>query len=103
MSENFDENRELCDDGNCLGVVIDHRCNLCGIASNSSSNSDSSSSSNFGSEIGSETVGCELSAVSSESSDSPDGFDPDRALCPDGACTGLLGSDSKCKVCGRTP
>lgn len=24
-----------------------------------------------------------------------------RLLCPDGACTGLIGSDGLCKVCGR--
>ena len=24
-----------------------------------------------------------------------------RELCPDGACVGLIGSDGKCKVCGR--
>jgi hypothetical protein len=28
--------------------------------------------------------------------------DADRQLCPDGACTGLLGPDGRCKVCGRT-
>ena len=28
--------------------------------------------------------------------------DEDRQLCPDGACTGLLGSDGKCKECGRS-
>ncbi len=24
-----------------------------------------------------------------------------RQLCPDGSCTGLIGSDGQCKVCGR--
>ena len=29
------------------------------------------------------------------------GFDPDdRVLCPDDMCTGLIGPDGKCKVCG---
>ncbi|MBA3397108.1 MAG: hypothetical protein H0T89_31050 [Deltaproteobacteria bacterium] len=27
--------------------------------------------------------------------------DDDRRLCPDGACVGLLGSDGRCKVCGK--
>ena len=26
----------------------------------------------------------------------------DRELCPDGACTGLIGPDGRCKVCGRS-
>jgi hypothetical protein len=29
-------------------------------------------------------------------------FDPEaRALCPDGACIGVVGADGRCKVCGR--
>jgi len=29
-------------------------------------------------------------------------FNPSRRrLCPDGACVGLLGSDGRCRVCGR--
>lgn len=29
-------------------------------------------------------------------------FDPaKRHLCPDGACTGLVGADGRCAVCGR--
>lgn len=27
----------------------------------------------------------------------------ERRLCPDGACTGVLGADGACKVCGKTP
>jgi hypothetical protein len=27
-------------------------------------------------------------------------FDPDRRLCPDGACIGVIGPDNRCKVCG---
>jgi hypothetical protein len=29
-------------------------------------------------------------------------FDPNRRLCPDGACVGVIGPDGKCTVCGRT-
>jgi hypothetical protein len=28
-------------------------------------------------------------------------FDPNRRLCPDGSCVGLLGSDGLCSVCQR--
>jgi hypothetical protein len=29
------------------------------------------------------------------------GFDPEsRRLCPDGSCTGVIGPDGKCKICG---
>jgi hypothetical protein len=30
-------------------------------------------------------------------------FDPEaRELCPDGACTGLLGPEGRCKLCGTS-
>ena len=31
------------------------------------------------------------------------GFDPNRQLCPDGSCTGVVGSDNRCSECGRDP
>jgi hypothetical protein len=30
-------------------------------------------------------------------------FDPNRQLCPDGSCVGLLGPDGLCSVCQRSP
>ena len=27
--------------------------------------------------------------------------DENRALCPDGACIGVIGANGKCKVCGK--
>ena len=30
----------------------------------------------------------------------PPDFDDDRRLCSDGACTGLVGADGRCKLCG---
>lgn len=29
-------------------------------------------------------------------------FDPHRRLCPDGDCIGVIGSDGRCRVCGRS-
>jgi hypothetical protein len=29
-------------------------------------------------------------------------FDPNRRLCPDGSCVGVIGPDGRCGVCGRT-
>ncbi|HMF39552.1 MAG TPA: hypothetical protein VKQ32_02600 [Polyangia bacterium] len=29
-------------------------------------------------------------------------FDPHRRLCPDGNCIGIIGSDGRCRVCGRS-
>jgi hypothetical protein len=30
------------------------------------------------------------------------GFDPNRRLCPDGSCVGLIGPDGRCTVCAQT-
>jgi hypothetical protein len=81
--DDFDENRELCSDGNCLGILVDGTCSVCGRGGASES----------------DTFGRPLAAGGSEE---PDAFDEDRQLCFDGACTGLLNSDGKCRVCGRT-
>ena len=78
--------RHLCDDGNCLGVVVGGKCNLCGMASASGAPRDPSSGGG----------GAMMAAADH------DAFDPDRQLCPDGACTGVLGPDGKCKECGRS-
>jgi hypothetical protein len=99
MSDEFDENRELCSDGNCLGVVVDGKCNVCGTAVadgprdtgtgqvTDTTTSDTSSPRDPGS-------GSALVA-------SADDFE-NRQLCPDGACTGVIGPDGKCKECGRS-
>jgi hypothetical protein len=79
----FDENRELCPDGNCLGVLVDGKCNVCGSSSD-----------------GRPPVGESLLTNSTAPADEP--FDDDRQLCADGACTGIIGSDGKCRECGRS-
>ncbi|HEX8950272.1 MAG TPA: hypothetical protein VF997_20285 [Polyangia bacterium] len=80
----FDDSRQLCDDGSCLGVVVDGKCNVCGRAANGG---------------GDDEPAAEMVAEGGHVDDAFD--DEERRLCSDGACTGLLGSDSKCKVCGR--
>lgn len=29
------------------------------------------------------------------------GFDPNRRLCPDGACVGVIGPEGRCTICAR--
>jgi hypothetical protein len=82
----FDEERQLCADGNCLGVIVDGKCNLCGLGA-----------------AGEPAPASEAAEMIAEGGGHPEsGFDDEeRKLCPDGACTGLVGSDGKCKECGR--
>lgn len=81
----FDEDRALCPDGNCLGVLADGRCNVCGRRGDGSHGAATDS-----------PVDRQASAQEDES------FDEGRQLCADGACTGLIGSDGKCRECGRS-
>ena len=87
MTVDFDEDRELCPDGSCIGLIGDDgRCRVCGRTGDGEA--------------------AEPVAVTASSprvpADSDGAFDEDRELCPDGACIGILGSDGKCKVCGRS-
>jgi hypothetical protein len=98
-SEGFDEGRELCDDGNCLGVIVDGVCNVCGAAADGTVRERSPGAP----DRARADEGDARAAHGHDGSPASDGaFDEDRQLCPDGACTGLLGSDGKCKECGRS-
>jgi hypothetical protein len=85
--EGFDDERELCTDGNCLGVIVEGKCNVCGLAPGANA----------------PEPGSPQAQMVAEGGHTDDFFDDaERQLCSDGACTGLLGPDGKCKVCGRT-
>ena len=88
-TEDFDEARQLCPDGNCLGVVVDGKCNVCGLPAGVEPPAGSPDASMV-------AEGGHVDEMQSEA------FDDDRQLCPDGACTGVIGSDGKCKECGRS-
>ncbi|HWE30858.1 MAG TPA: hypothetical protein VHB97_22780 [Polyangia bacterium] len=105
----FDEGRQLCDDGNCLGVVADGKCNVCGMAAAGTSPRDPSTGMTMAGTSPRDPSTGQSSAQNgagdmvAEGGHTDDAFDgEDRRLCADGACTGLLGSDGKCKVCGRS-
>lgn len=87
MSEDWAE-RTLCPDGACTGVIgSDGTCKVCGRAAPF-----------WGDERRRGMVDAEPAAVADAG---PPVVDDDRELCPDGACTGVLGPDRTCKVCGR--
>jgi len=91
----FDEERQLCADGNCLGVVVDGKCNVCGIAAAGTSPRDPTTGQTGGGKVIEDRAADDMVAEGDSTFD-------DRQLCPDGACTGLLGTDGKCKECGRS-
>ncbi|MGZ3408141.1 MAG: hypothetical protein ACXVAN_16945 [Polyangia bacterium] len=98
----FDADRQLCDDGNCLGVIVDGKCNVCGLgATTSAATSPRDNGSGHPGVVAPPSDGGD--EMVSEGGHVDEAFDDEeRQLCPDGACTGLLGSDGKCKECGRS-
>jgi hypothetical protein len=94
---NFDPRRRLCPDGSCIGIMgADGKCTVCGLGDSGEvgypapapvSNEDSDALDVAPSEPGSE--------------DESSGFDPDRRLCSDDACVGVIGEDNCCRLCGK--
>jgi hypothetical protein len=84
--EAFDEEqRELCSDGACTGVIgPDGKCKECGKSISGEVSASPPGEPDFKAERGDHVFD-----------------DDDRALCPDGACIGLLNSQGICKVCGK--
>ena len=108
------ENRVLCRDGNCIGVIgKDGRCKECGLVYDPDAPQDPAP------ESGPEPDSVDDDPVSSaqdssdtdreeENSDSAPGPDSDpddhwktRTLCVDGNCIGVIGKDGRCKECGK--
>lgn len=93
--------RRLCPDDNCIGVIgSDGKCRVCGAESPDGPPAG-----------GTGKAAPETAAVAPEKKPAAkplptgkgeaSGFDPDdRILCSDDTCTGLVGPDGKCKVCG---
>ncbi len=96
-----DEERFLCPDGACTGLLDgDGRCKVCGKVDESVRGRvrPSVASSAVG---GGGGDGDGEGDGSGEDDPSAGGDDDERRLCPDGGCTGLIGDDGACKVCGR--
>ncbi len=92
------DDRELCPDGSCTGVIGDDgKCRECGTPAGPKSERRAESDDGEGDFDASAPKSDENDASASNSFD-----DDDRKLCPDGECTGLLGADGRCKVCGAT-
>jgi hypothetical protein len=106
----FDAKRRLCPDGTCTGIVDrDGKCSECGrmVGGGGSDRmtvplvmvpqvEDRGSASTL--DDGGD--GTPPAATAPPGGDYS-GFDPQRRLCVDGACVGVIGSNGACTVCGR--
>jgi hypothetical protein len=93
LDPGFDSERRLCPDGACVGVIgPDGRCSECGRATSGEPAADEA--------VAREPDDDAVAETALRSSD--DGaFDPNRRLCSDDACIGVLGDDGRCKMCGK--
>ncbi|SHL45933.1 hypothetical protein SAMN02745216_05224 [Desulfatibacillum alkenivorans DSM 16219] len=111
MTDEEWENRRLCVDGGCIGVIgEDGRCKECGKPYDE--NLDEASYEAVEREDSLEqdqsdaADGYEDAPDSDDDADddaddaSDDGWD-DRKLCSDGNCIGVIGPDGNCKECGK--
>ena len=109
------ENRVLCSDGNCIGVIgADGRCKECGKPY------EGRLPKSFGiqdaaavpeppdqTQSGAEADDAEQSSTGepdAEKSTVDEAGDDDwdnRVLCSDGNCIGVIGADGRCKECGK--
>ena len=108
--DELDDDRELCPDGACIGVIgPDGRCKECGKKGSGAPKAAKPAAARTGAAANDEEVlyedddpraGQVASAGGGAASEDDESFDDDRRLCPDGACIGVLGSDGVCKECG---
>jgi len=94
------EGRQLCPDDTCIGVIgPDGRCKVCGARAPQATVPEGQPAAPSGAP---EHAGRQEDESPADSAPDPEGFDPDsRVLCADDTCTGLIGPDGTCKVCGK--
>ena len=93
----FDPGRRLCPDGSCIGIIgSDGRCTVCGRT-------------DAGGPAPADPTGADAeddgSPAPETQSDDPAeasiGFNPNRRLCSDDSCIGVIGADNRCTECGK--
>ena len=97
------ENRILCSDGNCIGVIgPDGHCKECGKKYEGALPEEVLSVETAPPEDDGLEEESELEQVIEQEDELP--ADPDwedRILCSDGNCIGVIGPDRRCKECGK--
>jgi hypothetical protein len=92
------ENRTLCKDGNCIGVIGDDgRCKECGLPYEGELPLKNDPTSETSAEPDASTE----PEPHTDSESFPDKDWENRVLCSDGNCIGVIGSDGLCKECGK--
>ncbi|MGB8295437.1 MAG: hypothetical protein WCG85_08415 [Polyangia bacterium] len=101
QDDSFDPSqRRLCPDGSCVGLLgSDGKCNVCGMVGPGGPAVTPA--------VAAPTTPVAEPEIADEPGSAPSSdagaaaFDPNRRLCPDDACIGVIGSNNRCSVCGR--
>jgi len=102
------DNRLLCSDGNCIGVIgPDGHCKECGkkyegtlpetVVADNESRSEGEGEIRTDTEMDAQPA---ADAALREDTEADDWVS--RQLCSDGNCIGVIGPDGRCKECGKT-
>jgi hypothetical protein len=101
----FIPGRKLCPDGSCVGIIgKDAKCTICGTSSaagdSPAEQAPTTSDAGGESDVESEAEP-DFQAIERGPEDSSSGFDPNRRLCGDDTCIGVIGGDNRCRICGK--
>jgi hypothetical protein len=101
QDDSFDPSqRRLCPDGACVGLLgSDGKCKVCGMVGPGGPAVTPAAAAPTPPGPEPEIADDAVSAAPAESETAA--FDPNRRLCPDDACIGVIGSNNRCSVCGR--
>ena len=108
-SESEWDQRILCSDGNCIGIIgAEGRCKVCGMPYDGDLPSliDEANTDDDGldSSPADQQMAVEDPPVGDDSADGSDGPEDtweNRTLCADESCIGVIGPDGRCKECGK--
>jgi hypothetical protein len=98
------DDRILCSDGNCIGVIgSDGRCKECGKEYEGSPPEMGAAENEAPPVAQEEDLPPATSEVNEAEADAAPADDKweNRVLCSDGNCIGVIGSNGKCKECGK--
>ncbi len=96
----FNPKRRLCPDGSCIGLIgSDGRCSVCGRSTMGRPGEAEPAAE--APPAAAPAMDDELDVEADEPAPPGSAFDPNRRLCSDGTCLGIIGQDHCCSVCGR--
>jgi hypothetical protein len=101
------DNRVLCSDGNCIGVIGPNgRCKECGLSYEGDLPAAAPEKADSAETLPAEPPSSgqentETGAGEEQAASASDADWENRRLCSDGNCIGVIGPDGKCKECGR--